>query len=131
MKNIKFTDWTHKSKSIKDIRKLSDLYSISIEDNEITEPLFVNSKIFEYIIKSYFLVDNINVVNRKDILDLKWNFIITKGYYVKIYQNDIDEIQGDTNKWYISFLEIDSQLGSFKNLWNKSERKEKQSLLKS
>jgi hypothetical protein len=109
-------DWTHKDIKIKDIRKLNKLYVIKIECS-ITSledaSLFVNDKIFEERIKSYFLKE-MNQVSREEILKLSWNMYITKGYYIKIAEDGtIGEHLGDPNKHFISYLEIAGPLGSF------------------
>ena len=44
---------------------------------------------------------------------------ITRGYYIKIKDNEIEEIQKeDLQKYYISFLEIVGDLGTFKSIIN-------------
>ena len=112
-------DWTHKYKEIKDIRKLSELYMIYIDDKKIKEPLFVKNKIFEERLKSYFLVRYGSEVSREQILSVTWNFYITQGYYIKIVDGTIQKFydQKDSQKYYISFLEIDGLLGTFESVY--------------
>jgi hypothetical protein len=114
-------DWTHKSLSIIDIRKLNKVYIIRVNDPnsdiQIESPIFVKNTIFEERLTSYFL-KNISQISRKDILDVKWNMYITKGYFIKI--NDIGELEKfdhDPKKWYISYLEIDGWLSSFPTIY--------------
>ena len=113
-KNI---DWTHSNIYIKDLRKLNKLYVIKISDPnssvQIESPLFIKDTIFEERLKSYFLKDT-NNISREEILKVKWNMYITKGYFIKIDENgDIEKINRDLDKWYISFLEIEGPLGTF------------------
>jgi len=124
-------DWTHKEVSIKDIRKLSKLYVIKIVNkvsvDQIEAPLFVKDIIFEERLKSYFLRD-LSKIDREDILGVRWNMYITKGYYIKM--NDmggVDQHAHDPNKWYVSYLEIDGPLGTFSSVFRDKELKEKES----
>lgn len=110
-------DWTHRKIKIIDIRKLKELYIIVVK--EIDGKLSISDQIFEERIKSYFLNNDINMINRKDILDLKWNMYITKGYYIKINEKmtgNIVEFSGDPNRFYVSYLEIDGKLGTFQSI---------------
>lgn len=111
-------DWTHKNVKINDIRKISKLYVISIEDEEVNTPLFVNSKIFDERLRLYFLKDN---VSREEILSVKWNMYITKGYYMKIVNDDITKYNMDPNKFYVSYLEIDGPLATFQSVYKEKE----------
>ncbi len=109
-------DWTHKSYKIVDIRKLQNLYALRILSNSdydsVPQPLFVKHNIFNQICESYFFKTN---WTREDIINVYWNFYITKGYFIKIADGVVDKIEQDPSKWYISFLDIDGQLGTFKN----------------
>lgn len=114
-------DWTHKDVEILDIRKLSQLYVISIKSKDIDKPLFVKDKIFEERVNSYFLCNSnshIAPITREDILGIKWNLYITKGGYIKIQNGEVIEYNEkcDPNKYYISFLEISGPLGSFESV---------------
>ncbi|MCK9447122.1 hypothetical protein M0Q50_09750 [bacterium] len=123
-------EWTHKQVSIKDIRKLNKLYviKINVTDNDkgtqIDSPLFIKDIIFEERIESYFFKD-IKLISRNDILNVKWNMYITKGFYIKIlYNENKDEIvknNGDINKWYVSYLDIDGPLSSSLSLYKNKE----------
>jgi len=107
-------EWTHKKLLINDIRKVKNFYIISLSDKKITSPIFVDDRIFERRLKSYYLKNNIDDIKREDILNIKWNMIINKGFFEKYNQNnDIEKIYKDPNKFYISFLEIDGPLGMY------------------
>jgi len=112
-------DWTHKNIEIRDIRKVNKLYVLAaiipeIDENK-TVVLFVKDSIFEERIKSYFLLDQFhNDILREKILALKWNFYLTKGYYIKINEKEeIIQYPHSPNKWYVSYLEIFGDLGEF------------------
>jgi len=112
-------DWTHKEVQLTDIRKLHKLYIISTKD---FNPLFVSEKIFEDRLRSYFLCDPAKV-SREQIMKLKFNMYITKGYYIKFNQNgEITRYDQNPEKNYISFLEISGDLGSFSSVYS-SENK--------
>jgi len=121
-----YIDWTHKEVTIEDIRKLNKLYVIKINDpfsiEKIDTPLFVKDTIFEERLKSYFLKD-VNHLTREQILSVKWNMYITKGYYIKISENGgIEKFNQDPEKWYISYLEIDGPLGTINSVYNNKEK---------
>jgi len=106
-------DWTHKKVSIIDIRKVKKFYLLSIDDKKITSPLFVDHNIFEGRINSFYLKDNYEF-SREDVLKIKWNMLITQGFFYK-YEKDgeFEQIMKDKDKFYISFLEIDGVLGNY------------------
>ena len=108
-------DWTHTCVRLKDIRKAKELYIISINDGEIKSPLFVDEKIFNERLKSYFLKD-IDKISREEIIKVNWNFYITKGHYVKLKNGEIEKVSGDKNKHYVSFLDINGDLSNFNQL---------------
>jgi len=121
-------DWTHKYIKITDIRKLNKFYILAIDQvlketpfddiKETSYPLFVKNTIFEERLQSYFLTNDLQNIKREDILNLKWNMYITKGYHVKINEEGIlVQYQHDKNKWYISFLEIDGELSTFSSIY--------------
>lgn len=112
-------EWTHKDIEIVDIRKLFQLYVIKINCKDIDKPLFVNEKIFKDRLKTYFLVNDVNNITRKDILNLKWNLYITKGEYIKIQNGEAISYNDkcDPEKYYVSFLEIAGPLGSFESVY--------------
>jgi hypothetical protein len=120
MKENEIKDWTHKKISIKDIRKISGLYILLIEDETIKMPLFVNENIFNDRLRSYFLKD-INKISREDILTVKWNMYISYGYFIKIKGDNIEQIQGEKDKYYISYLEINSPLATFSSINSKQK----------
>ena len=106
--------WTHKQVSIKDIRKVKKFYILSIE--EIENPIFVDQTIFESRIGSYYLRDVVltSSVKRKEVLNVKWNMVITKGFFYKTYvDSPAEKVFKDSEKHYISFLEIDGPLGTY------------------
>lgn len=118
-------DWTHFKVKIIDIRKLSKLYVIKINDPVLGErfspPLFVKDVIFEERLKSYFLKD-ISQISREEILGVNWNMYITKGYYIKINERgEADRFSHDLEKWYVSYLEIDGPLGTFSSVCRDKE----------
>lgn len=120
-------DWTHKSVQIKDIRKLSEFYIFTISNTEgITDPdgfgvpLMVKDTIFEERLKSYFLKD-ISKISREEILEVKWNMYITKGYFVKITYKEIIPHDMDSEKYYVSYLEIDGELGTFQSVYKSKD----------
>lgn len=132
-------DFTHKAVKIEDIRlrkgkgnDAPDFYAIKLETCE--EPLYVNSKIFNERVNSYFLSKNIGSINdlRQKVLSVKWNFLITNGYYLKF-----DKATGsftrhaakNQSKSYVSFLEIAGNLGEFDhNFKTFNERSEEPAL---
>ena len=115
-------DWTHRGISITDIRKVNKLYVIVINSSLYPElasiPLFVSDKIFEERLKSYFLKD-VSKITREDILNVYWNMYITKGYYIKVLEDGTaSKFEHDSNKWYVSYLEIAGPLGTFLSVYN-------------
>lgn len=132
-------DWTHKGITIKDIRKLTKLYVIKIhdlmaseknQDESCNSPLFIKDTIFEERLKSYFLKD-ITKITREEILAVNWNMHITKGYYIKINdRGDIEKFSHDpeTEKWYVSYLEIEGPLGTFNSVYRDKELKDKETV---
>jgi hypothetical protein len=118
-------DWTHTNVVITDIRKLNKLYVIKIlcsgpKDEQIAHSLFINEKIFDDRLKSYFLKEAVDVI-RDEILNVKWNMYITKGYFIKIIDGLIKETMQDPEKYYISFLDIAGELGTFHNIYKSIE----------
>jgi len=106
-------NWTHTEVTIKDIRKLYRLYALMLDDKNIPTPVHVSEKIFEDRLKSYFLNER-GAFSRDEIMKLKWNMYITRGFYIKI--NEKGEIvkydQDDKEKFYISFLEVAGPLAT-------------------
>jgi hypothetical protein len=121
-------DWTHKSVRMTDIRRLSEFYIFTIESNlkgevfnsDELHPLMVKDKIFEERLKPFFLKDS-NRVTREEILSVRWNMYITKGYYVKISRGEITRFPMDPEKHYVSYLEIAGPLGSFESILKERE----------
>lgn len=107
-------EWTHKNVELTDIRKINKLYIISTKE---FNPLFVNEKIFEDRLRSYFLMDytsSINNISREQIMKLKWNMYITKGKFIKIdKEGNIQEFEQNPDKHYVSYLEVSGDLGNF------------------
>lgn len=112
-------DWTHPDVKITDIRKLSEFYIFTIEDKE-DSPLMVKDKIFEERLKPFFLKDAYRV-SREEILSVKWNMYITKGYYIKISRGEIHKYEMDPDKSYVSYLEIAGPLGTFSSICKDKE----------
>jgi hypothetical protein len=118
-------DWTHKNITITDVRKLNKLYVLKITDpmaaSQIESPLFVKDNIFEERLKSYFLKDIVSIT-RNEILNVNWNMYITKGYYIKVNEKgNIEKYNNDSEKWYISYLEIEGPLGTFTSVYRDKE----------
>lgn len=121
-------DWTHTNFRITDIRKLSEFYIFTIEmakdvlsseykgtGDPVESPLMVKDRIFEERLKPYFLKDAFRV-SREEILQLKWNLYITKGYYIKITGGEVNKYNMDPEKYYVSYLEIAGPLGTFASI---------------
>jgi hypothetical protein len=111
-------DWTHKEVKFTDIRKIQNLFVISIDDKNITSPLLVNEKIFNERLKLYFLKEP-HRVSREEILATKWNMYITKGFYVKIQseEGDLKKFELEENKFYVSYLEAAGPLATFQSVY--------------
>jgi len=113
-------DWTHINVKMTDIRKLSEFYIFTIERDPTGQgdisgdnyPLMVKDKIFDERLKPFFLKDPFRVT-REEILSVKWNMYITKGYYVKFSKGEVIKFPMDPEKYYVSYLEIAGPLGSF------------------
>ena len=89
------SDYTHKGVKIVDIRlkrsstKKNDFFALKVEGIDST--IYVNYSIFNERIRSYYLGKNVEDIPREHILNLKWNFVITQGSYLKIVNNEIFE----------------------------------------
>ena len=108
-------DWTHKGVKITDVRKVRKFYVLSVDDRKIDSPLFVDHNIFEGRLNSYYLKDTHSAggYDREQVINVKWNMVITKGHFIKYNQdNEIETVNKDPDKFYISFLEIDGPLGT-------------------
>jgi hypothetical protein len=110
---MKLTNYTHKNISIHDIRlkngkKPGEKFFALIVDG-IKDTLYINYEILNDRVKSYFLGRNIEQVDRKELLALKWNFVITQGYFYKIIDKNHFEVQHSNNKskYFVSVIEID------------------------
>jgi hypothetical protein len=117
-------DWTHKELELSDIRKLNDFYIFTVKASGLDElssaPLMVKDKIFEERIKTYFLKDA-HKVSREEILKVKWNMYISKGYYVKISRGEPIRHDMESEKYYVSYLEVAGPLGTFTSISNKDK----------
>ena len=133
-------DWTHTNVEITDIRKLAKLYVIhtNVKENPLIShlnhnigPLFVNAKIFEDRLTPYFLRD-VHRISREDILSVKWNMYITKGHFIKIDKDgSVKEFpQIDKEKYYVSYLEISGELGTFHSVYHNRDEELPYSLSK-
>ena len=111
-------EWTYKGVAINDIRKVRKFYILSIE-NVNDQPIFVDQQIFQARVNSYYLRDSYVTSNssftREEVLDVKWNMIVTKGFFFKIDDRSSTpiKVEKDLDKYYISFLEIDGPLGTY------------------
>ena len=105
-------DWTHSQVTINDIRKVRKFYILSV--NNISNPIFVDQNIFEGRINSYYLRDYTSAFKREEVLNVKWNMVIEKGFFYKLERDskEPEKIYKDPEKYYISFLEIDGPLGT-------------------
>lgn len=111
-------DWTHKDVKMTDIRKLGEIYLITIDDDKVHSPLKIGEKIFEKRLQPYFLKDP-KTITREEIMEVTWNMYLTQGRYIKIdSNNNIEEHnrQFDKDGWFCSYLEISGPLGSFKSV---------------
>jgi hypothetical protein len=113
-------DYTHKNVYIEDIRlkrsasKKNDFFALKVEGIDST--IYVNYSIFNERIRSFYLGKNVEDISRDNILNLKWNFVITQGSYLKIVDNEnFERIGGVPEKWYISIFEVATTLGKFSN----------------
>ena len=114
-------DWTHKKVTITDIRKLYQLFIFTIDIVTIEGPLFVNEQIFYNVLKSYYMTLKEDFT-RSQILDVKWNMYITKGYYIKLNESgEVVKHNQDENKYYVSYLEICGALGTFCSVYRDKE----------
>jgi hypothetical protein len=105
-------EWTHTGVKINDVRKVKNFYVISVDKKEITSTIFVDINIFEGRLKSYYLKDNMDDISRQEVLGVKWNMVINKGYFIKYGKDgETERIDKSADKFYISFLEIDGPLG--------------------
>jgi hypothetical protein len=118
-------DWTHKEVRITDIRKLSEFYIFTIDHSQVPGALLVKSNIFEERLKTYFLKEP-HRVTREEILDVKWNMYITKGYYIKISSaGTAQNYDMDPSKYYVSYLEISGSLGTFQSIYKDKDKDHK------
>lgn len=118
-------NWTHVNVKITDIRKLAEFYIFTIDEQRgtlnpkelVDYPLMVKHKIFEERLKTYFLKDP-SRVTREEILEVRWNMLIKKGFYVKIHSPGMyDTFNQDPEKYYVSYLEIAGILGGIQSVY--------------
>ena len=105
-------EWTHKATQINDVRKVRNFYILDID--AVGQPIFVDENVFRSRVNAYYLREQGSEIKRDEVLNVKWNMVIYKGYFVKM--NTLGEIQKyekDDNKFYISYLEIDGPLGTY------------------
>lgn len=123
----KLTSYTHTDVKITDIRlkkgqgakEKDQFFAVTVEG--IQEVLYINYNIFNDRIKAFFLGKSVNEIDRESILNLKWNFIITEGHYLKIVdKTNFERINGVDGKMYVSVLEISGPIGTFKNNFGES-----------
>ena len=80
-------------------------YMIKFED--LAQTFYLPASVFESTIEKYLLTKDFN---RDDILNLKFNAVITPGYYIK-YNSQLKEyskVPGVYTTAYLNFLSIDS-----------------------
>ena len=107
--------FTHKNLVISDIRKITKAnntyanldvsYMIKFED--LAQTFYLPASVFESTIEKYLLTKDFNI---DDILNLKFNAVITPGYYIK-YNSQLKEyskVSGIYTTAYLNFLSIDS-----------------------
>jgi len=112
-------DWTDKYVKIIDIRKFYKLYAIKVEQYPT---LFVKDSILIDRLRAYFFKD---IILREEILSVKWNLYVTQGFYVK-FSPDGDLVKyGQTpenkDKWFISYLDIAGDLGTFNTIHKENQ----------
>jgi len=114
-------NYTHTDVRIKDIRlkkgknNKDDFFAIQISSPGINV-VFVNYNIFNDRVKSFFLGKDVNEVPRNELLSLRWNFIITSGYYLKIVaKNQFEKLPGTPEKQYVSVLDVAGPISEFAN----------------
>jgi hypothetical protein len=107
--------FTHKNLVISDIRKITKAnntyanldVSYMIKFEELAQTFYLPASVFESTIEKYLLTKDFN---RNDILNLKFNAVITPGYYIK-YNSQLKEyskVLGVYTTAYLNFLSIDS-----------------------
>jgi hypothetical protein len=110
-------EWTHLLVKISDIRLLHKLYVLYVEmDDGPDVSVFVNRIILEDRLNGYFLG---RPYSREDVLGLKWNMYLTKGYFIKIDSaGKIERFeQEDKSRYFVSFLEVSGPLGEFSSVY--------------
>jgi len=115
---MKLTNYTHEHIKIHDIRlkngkKQGERFFALIVEG-IQDTLYINYEILNDRVKSYFLGKSIEQIDRKELLALRWNFIITQGYFFKIADKKHFEVQhsNNKNKYFVSVVEIDGIFGT-------------------
>ena len=112
-------NWTNKNIKFRDIRLQKDFYIITLlnESNSLDElddskkceliKVKINSNILNARINEYFF-NQPDKITRDNILNLRWNLVLTKGYFYKVNNSEIQTIHKDPDEWYISLLDINS-----------------------
>lgn len=116
----KITDWTHKDVRIIDIRKNSKMYILLLDVEGVDTPVTVQSGIFDEQLVSYFMCDT-QKISRDDILSVRWNMVLSKGYYIKIDKSAeataTKHFSSNSDKWFVSYLKVSGELGTFDTIY--------------
>ena len=96
-------NWTNKNIKFRDIRLQKDFYIITLlnESNSLDElddskkceliKVKINSNILNARINEYFF-NQPDKITRDNILNLRWNLVLTKGYFYKVNNSEIQTI---------------------------------------
>lgn len=114
----KVSEWTHEEVELLDIRKNDKMHILHLNIPEIDNPVVtINNDIIIDQLNTYFIT-GLDLVTRNDIMELKWNLVLTKGYYVKLLKGGEAEKQyKNPNKWYVSFIKVSGSLGTFGTIY--------------
>lgn len=112
-------NWTNKEVKFRDIRLQKDFYIITLLNesyscDEISDVdkdklinIKVNSNILNTRLNEYFFNEP-EKIKRDIILGLKWNLVLTQGFFYKVSNSEYLQVNKDPEEWYISFLEVAS-----------------------
>ena len=121
-------EWNVHNVQITDIRLLHKLYALNLFIGGEDVPVFINRNILEDRLDGYFLGGN---YTRDEVLLLRWNLYMTKGYFIKIDSSGKIERfdQEDKSRYYVSFLEVGGPLGTFASVYKNDLNKKNVCLL--
>ena len=109
-------EWTNKNVIFRDIRLIDNFYYITLLNESNSETLYdssqlitvkFNSTVLNNVLSSYYLVKK-DFFARDEILTLKWNLVLTKGFYYKNINDSYVEMKKEPDQWYISYININS-----------------------